>query len=113
MSKLCVVGIFAALSVALMSASCKETRSPEVGESISSIAGGVDGVVTLKYAKDGCDVLIAVSENGSDKFYIPVELDERYKLEGKKISFTFHSSRINQGNCLMGSPIIIDSIQAR
>ncbi len=113
MTKLLGVSILISISICLMSASCRETGNRNSMSDTLSINDGIDGTVTLKYLDDGCAILISVVEDDNEIFYIPVQLGSKYKVEGLKISFTSHPSRINQGNCLMGSPIIIDSIMKR
>jgi hypothetical protein len=99
--------------VVLMSASCK--RAPEAtSESVTvSEPGTTDGVMSLSHSDEGCALLISVMEDGEEVFYIPVELDEKFKTEGMKINFTYHDSRMNQGSCTLGHPIVIDAIKKR
>lgn len=113
MSKVISTGFILVISVLLMSASCRNSNGGEAETVESTIEGGVDGVVTMKYSGSGCALLISVDKDGNEVFYIPVELDEKFKSEGMKVSMTFHVSRINQGSCLVGTPIVIDKIQNR
>lgn len=112
MSKLLSIGVFISLFFGLISASCREVAEKSSLEEIS-LEGAIEGTVTMKFSEDGCDVLISTIEGLKNVYFIPVELDPKFKVEGMEVLFTSHPSRINQGNCLMGSPIVIDSIVAR
>jgi hypothetical protein len=114
MSRVLLAGIVLAGSVFLMSASCKEVSDTVVDEPITNVPGdNVNGVVTLQFAEEGCAVLIEAKVDGKKEYFIPVDLLDEFKVEGMKIVMTYHASRINQGSCLKGHPIIIDSIEKR
>lgn len=69
------------------------------------------GEVTTDFAKDGCPVLIQYKDSEELKYLIPVQLDEQFKKHGLKISFSFHYSRIMQGECQMGQPAVLEDIK--
>lgn len=112
MKKAILVATVIIVSVVLMSASCKRAHE---ADSLSALAleNGTNGVVTMIHAEEGCELLISVMEYGVEIFYIPVALDDKFKVEGTKINFTHYDSRMNQGRCTLGHPIVIDSIQMR
>lgn len=97
------------LGLFLVSASCKDVP---VADPNSNVPGDkVNGVVTMQYAAEGCDILIEAKEDGKKVFLIPIDLQTKFKVEGMKVTMTYHASRVNQGSCLKGHPIIIDSIE--
>ena len=90
----------------LLSASCKEGVKETVLED-----GEVAVVVTTDYAEDGCDFLLKLEIAGEEELYWPIELEDKYKEDGKKLAIKYTASRIKQTYCLRGVPIVIDEIR--
>ncbi|MCF8277795.1 MAG: hypothetical protein K9J17_13760 [Flavobacteriales bacterium] len=89
---------------------CVPTK-PSVSLSGESDEEGYFGEVTTKFAKDGCPILIQYKEGTELKYLIPVQLDEQFKKNGLKVNFTFHYSRIAQGECQIGQPAVLEEIK--
>ncbi|MDB4678244.1 hypothetical protein OAE93_00785 [bacterium] len=71
------------------------------------------GIVTNEFVQRGCSWIITYNDGSEDKYLIPVQLEEEYKNNGQKIEFSFHLSRINQGDCQLGKPAVLESIEVR
>ena len=71
------------------------------------------GVVTNEFEKDGCAWLIQFNDGVEGKYLIPVQLEDEFKKNGLKIAFTFHYSRISQGVCQMGQPVVLEEIKQK
>ena len=71
------------------------------------------GVITNEFGQQGCSWLIKYTDGSEDKYLIPVQLEEEYKKNGQKIEFSFHLSRINQGDCQFGQTAVLEGIKIR
>ncbi|HQW86927.1 MAG TPA: hypothetical protein PLH93_07065, partial [Flavobacteriales bacterium] len=100
-------GLLAAVAVLVGCAGGKSTPS---GTSSAPPPGHTLGTVTLAHAAEGCPVLIALEPPGELGHLMPVGLDERFRKEGLKLSFTYTLSRIHSGGCNQGTPAVLDSI---
>lgn len=95
----------------LISASCDETNKTEDTSKPEEVGAGVMAIVITDYAGEGCEVLLEITEEGKPVLLMPINLEDSFKINGKKVIIEFHSSRIMQGNCQKGRPIVIDSIK--
>lgn len=100
-----------ALLFILLSASCGETKEISQPERPEELEVGVLATVTTDYAKDGCEVLLEITEDGELTLLMPIDLEEQFKVDGKKVRIVFHSSRIAQTTCQKGRPVVIESIK--
>ena len=105
-----VNGLLAAIVVLVGCAGGKSTPSGGPG---GPPPGHTLGTVTLAHAAEGCAVLIALEPPGELGHLMPVGLDERFRKEGLKLSFTYTLSRIHSGGCNKGTPAVLDSIAVR
>lgn len=71
----------------------------------------VKGVVTTEYQNDGCALLIKTEIKGETVLFEPMTLDEKYKVNGKEIEFTYRTSRAKRNTCRLGSLIIIGEVK--
>ena len=71
------------------------------------------GTVTNQFEQQGCEWLIQFNDGVEDKYLIPVQLEEEFKKNGLKVVFSFHYSRISQGDCQMGQPAVLEEIGAK
>jgi hypothetical protein len=101
------------LAVVTLFFGCAGTKSPTPGEAGAVPPGHTLGTVTLAHAAEGCPVLIALDPPGELGHLMPVGLDDRYRKEGLKLSFTYTLSRIHSGGCSKGTPAVLDSIALR
>ncbi len=101
------------LAAAALLWGCAGGKSTPSGTSPPPPPGHTLGTVTLAHAADGCPVLVALEPPGTPGFLMPVGLDERYRKDGLKLSFTYTLSRINSGGCAKGTPAVLDSIAVR
>ncbi|MBI1836759.1 MAG: hypothetical protein HYR91_05785 [Flavobacteriia bacterium] len=53
-------------------------------------------VGTIHLQKNGCPILIEANDNGLTKQFYPINLDEKYKVEGAQIRFFYELSRAPQ-----------------
>lgn len=95
----------------MLSASCGETKEVLPEEKGGKEITGVIATVTTDYAAEGCKVLLEIEENGEMVLLWPIELEDKYKVDGKKVEIVFHSSRIAQGECQTGRPVVIETIK--
>ncbi len=95
----------------LLSASCGETKEVQTEEKEKVEITGVIATVTTDYASEGCAVLLEIKEDEEMVLLWPIELEERYKVDGKKVQIVFHSSRIVQTDCQKGRPVVIETIK--
>lgn len=79
-------GLLAAIAVLVGCAGGKSTPSGGTG---GPPQGHTLGTVTLAHAAEGCAVLIALEPPGEIGHLMPVGLDERFRKEGLKLSFTY------------------------
>ncbi|MDH4473254.1 MAG: hypothetical protein QE487_11655 [Fluviicola sp.] len=93
------------LSAFLLSSSCEDRAVKR-----AKMEGGVKAVVTTAYVSDGCAVLLEVEIDGEKQLLLPHELAEQFRKNGTVVVMKYHSSRIQQTDCLKGQPIIIDEI---
>jgi hypothetical protein len=93
------------LSAFLLSSSCEDRAIKR-----AKMEGGVKAVVTTAYVSDGCAILLEVEIDGAKQLLLPHELDEQFSKNGTVVVMKYHSSRIQQTDCLKGQPIIIDEI---
>ena len=101
----------AILPFLLLSASCGETKDVPPKETKQEELVGVPARVTTAYAQDGCDVLLEISEEGESVLLMPINLEDQFKIDGKKVQIVFHSSRIAQSTCQKGRPVVIETIK--
>lgn len=69
------------------------------------------GTVTNQFEQQGCEWLIQFNDGVEDKYLIPIQLEQDFKKNGLKVVFSFHYSRISQGNCQMGQPAVLEDIK--
>ena len=93
------------VSLFLLSSSCEDRAVKR-----AKMEGGVKAVVTTAYVSDGCAILLEVEIDGQQQLLLPHELDEQFRKNGTVVVMKYHSSRIQQTDCLKGQPIIIDEI---
>lgn len=110
---------FISCTILLLSASCRNvTDENNVETSGSNENGFIEAVVTQSFSEEGCEYLIAPTqngelmndENGNVILYMPIELDEAFRKNGP-VEIKFHLSRIKQEGCFHAKPIIIDEIR--
>lgn len=95
----------------LLSASCGETKAVQTEEKEKEEITGVIATVTTDYASEGCAALLEIEEDGEMVLLWPIELEDRFKVDGKKVQIVFHSSRIAQTDCQKGRPVVIETIK--
>jgi hypothetical protein len=111
---------------AVVFTACK-TKAPAVGTtaSNSSNTGGnttggneaatgspfISGVISTAHAGDGCDYLFICKIDGKKLMLRPIKLEKKYQENGLKVKVKFRASRVAQGSCTLGQPIIIDDIE--
>ena len=66
-------------------------------------------VVSTRFAETGCPYVLVVGEL-NPKAYSPVNLGERFKVDGLVVEFTYHPSRAMQ-QCPQADMIVIDDIK--
>ena len=71
------------------------------------------GTVTNQFEQQGCEWLIQFNDGVEDKYLIPIQLEHDFKKNGMKVVFSFHYSRISQGNCQMGQPAVLEEIKQK
>ena len=71
------------------------------------------GLVTNQFEQQGCEWLIQFNDGVEDKYLIPIQLEQDFKKNGLKVVFSFHYSRISQGNCQMGQPAVLEEIKQK
>lgn len=101
------------LAASVLLCGCAGGKSAPSGGAASPPPGHTLGTVTLAHAAEGCPVLIALDPPGELGHLMPVGLDDRYRKEGLKLSFTYTLSRIHSGGCNKGTPAVLDSIALR
>ncbi|HMQ75073.1 MAG TPA: hypothetical protein PKE21_00030 [Flavobacteriales bacterium] len=101
------------LAASVLLCGCAGGKSAPSGGAAPPPPGHTLGTVTLAHAAEGCPVLIALDPPGELGHLMPVGLDERYRQEGQKLSFTYTLSRIHSGGCNTGTPAVLDSIALR
>ena len=63
----------------------------------------VEGIVTSRYIGEGCKFLIEFMGKDGDVLINPVNLPERYKKDGARVSITYTPSKAPQlDNCKLG-----------
>ncbi|MFT7614664.1 MAG: hypothetical protein ACI9J3_003647 [Parvicellaceae bacterium] len=97
------------LVMAVSSISCVTKKDTPEKEDIFEVVpmmnstNYITGTVTDEYAKDGCKFLIKVMGKGAEQLINPVNLPDKYKKDGMKISFMWTASKAPQlDNCKMG-----------
>ena len=83
---------FISSAIALLSASCRNvnTNNPEVESNQNAFT---EAVVTQSFSEEGCEYLIAPTQNGElmhDErgnviLYMPIELNEQFRKNGPEI----------------------------
>jgi len=91
---------------------CVSTKTSETPK-VELEEGRYIGVVTSEYAKDGCAWLIRFHEGEEEKLLIPVQFPEEFKKDGQQIEFSYHLSRISQGECQQGQPAVLEEPKLR
>lgn len=100
---------FCALLVS--ASSCENQDETVTEEEVSEINDGIRAVVTTQFLDDGCEVLLEIQESEEKALLLPIELDERFKIDGAELLITFHSSRIMQSTCQIGRPVVLDMVK--
>ncbi|MFK7786379.1 MAG: hypothetical protein AB8B56_14765 [Crocinitomicaceae bacterium] len=95
----------------LSSSSCEDTMQTNTSKEETQEASGTPAIVTTKFADEGCAVLLEMEEEGQKVLLMPIELEEKFKKDGLKVSIEFTFSRIMQSECQKGRPIVIQSIK--
>jgi len=97
------------LLVAIASMSCVTKKEVPEKEDLMEVVPMMNstnyilGTITDEYAKDGCKFLIKVMGKGGEQLINPVNLPDKYKKNGAKISFMWTASKAPQtDNCKMG-----------
>lgn len=91
----------------LMSSSCEENS-----EKIAEMNGGIKATVTTDYVDEGCKILLKATVDGEEKLFLPIELAKEYRVDGKVVLMKYTISRIQQTDCFIAQPIVIDEIVA-
>lgn len=107
LNNIIIAGFAFVLGVMTMSSSCEEDA-----EKVAEMNGGIKATVTTDYVNDGCEVLLEAKVDGEDKLFMPIELADEFKVDGKIVMMKYTVSRIQQTDCLKGQPIVIDEIIA-
>ncbi|MCH2225706.1 MAG: hypothetical protein MK066_13120 [Crocinitomicaceae bacterium] len=108
------VGLMVALL--LVSASCKNSRNADVPDTSNSSAmltvseNMVRATVTTEYVKEGCEVLLKISVDGEEQLFMPISLEDEFKVDGLNVMVEYTLSRIMQKECLKGAPISVTKI---
>ncbi|MDG1333003.1 MAG: hypothetical protein P8P74_11785 [Crocinitomicaceae bacterium] len=103
--------IFCVCSLLLISASCEEAVSADPSKEEQLEEVGTRAIVTTDYSDEGCAVLLEIEEEGQKVLLMPIELEEKFKIHGTEVLIEYTLSRIMQGECLKGRPIVIQSIK--
>jgi len=66
---------------------------------------------TVKVNSTGCVLYLEAEENGEKVSMYPVNLDDKLKIDGLVIRFTYHPSKAMQPeNCLVDKVVALDSV---
>lgn len=67
------------------------------------------GRMTSAFSGEGCAWLVKLEDAGG-LFLLPIALEERYKRNGLRLKFRYRPSKASSGDCLKGSPAILEEI---
>lgn len=71
-----------------------------------------EGTVTSDFKEKGCDFLIRVKNDSTSRVFSAINLGEKYKKDGAKISFIYRLSRApRKGPCRTGVLIYLDEVK--
>lgn len=101
-------GLFACSST--KESSSKLTKAETKPMQTENATGEVSGIIKDMTKTDGCDFVIAVTIDGSETLLEPLELDSKYKVDGKAVSLIYQSSR-RASKCMGTMPITIEKIK--
>ncbi len=85
----------------------KTQTKPAETETIERL---VSGTIKDMRKTDGCDFIIAVTIDQKEVLLEPLELDEKFKEDGKNVQLIYTSSR-RQSKCMGTMPIMIEKIK--
>lgn len=87
-------------------------KAEPVKEVVSQDKIFTEGVVTTDFKEKGCDFLIRVKNDSTSRVYSAINLGEKYKKEGAKISFIYRLSRApRKAPCRTGVLIYLDEVK--
>lgn len=89
---------------------CEEANNSSAKEVQTELKGTL-AVVTTRFQNEGCEVLLEIEEEGEKVLLMPIHLEDSFKVDGKQLEITFHSSRIMQSNCQLGRPVVLDLVK--
>jgi hypothetical protein len=98
----------ALLATAFIAVSCN--KSKPVAEAPLEPILMHSGTVTLSQAKEGCPLLVRLDPQKTGEVLIPIGLDDKYQKEGLQLKFSYRPSRASSGECMKGTPAILEDI---
>ena len=102
-----------ALIVAVTLVACAQSESPasidsnQQGEKIGVSPAG-NATVRFLNLEGGCWTIV---RDGSTQNYLPTNLAQEYKVDGKRVTVTFHEVQ-SASICMVGPVVTIDQIRA-
>lgn len=103
----------------LVSVSCKNagitdvSDAPDVPTPPSTLTVGenmIKATVTTEYMKEGCEVLLKMTIDGNEQLFMPISLEDEFKVNGLEVMVEYTLSRIMQKDCLKGPPVNVTKI---
>ena len=67
------------------------------------------GRMTSAHVSEGCAWLVKLEDAGG-LVLLPIALEDRYKKDGLRLKFRYRPSKASSGDCLKGSPAILEEI---
>jgi hypothetical protein len=99
----------AALALAACGTPKSATENTKAIDSQEAGNGYSIGRMTSAHASEGCAWLMKLEDAGG-LFLLPIALEDRYKKEGLRLKFRYRPSKASSGDCLKGSPAILEEI---
>lgn len=91
--------------------SCEVTPTPKSEKAVERInSDGTLVKITNGFSEEGCAWLVQIEEDGKQELLMPINLESKFKVEGQQLRIKFHFSKINQSDCQLGRPIVLDEL---
>lgn len=102
--------LFIAFTGVLLSSACKEASGHSTDNPVVLGEDYELAVIKDMAGDDGCGFLVSIAKVNQEQLFVPVELDDEFKVDGLRVRVKYHTSRIKQEGCLQAQPIVIDDI---
>jgi len=84
---------------------------PEPQSTTVNQSDGIEGVVTQEASPQGAYWLLRYEDAEGRHLLLPIDLADEYKVDGLKVVFKYHLSRVQQRPDQAGQPCVVEEMR--